>query len=775
MAFTFEIKQNIFHRTRIRIPELKGVPLLCKKVEQYLLPLHGVTHVEVRPKSGSIILIHPKRGIPIDQLLSDLKNDFSTYMETSGKGKKQKGKTSHSNLDPSPPMAGEKDRDGYHVSGKTLILSGLYILYLMARRIFLPIPLAPSVIDRIVSLPFIAAFWLAFPIQRQAMDNLKATGKVDMGMISTILVYLALFTGNIVSALVVTWLFNFSGWMETRIKERTRQTIREMLTGKVAHTWKVMNGTEIEVPLEGLQPGDIIALNQGDLLPVDGMVVKGDALIDEAAMTGEGLPLAKYPGDAVLAGTVIIEGGIHVRVEKTGEKTRLAAIIRLIESAETDTGELGRLSLGISQAMVPVSLILAAATFLVTGNFLQAMTVIMITCPCSLRLSTAVAVSVAMGNAASRGILIKGGSHVEMAGRVDVLVVDKTGTLTRSRSTVTAIEPVDKRYKKETILKLTASLLHTSRHPLGHAVVQAAHEQNIQLLPCDNRQLIMGKGARGTVGKQTLLVGSHRLMEAYGILDTDPSSEIETMDMAKKPDPHSEALDTLDRGKINNFFPEYSNQEKKQEHYRDASVIFVAADSRLIGRIEVGNMIREDASKETMARIRAAGVKYTAMLSGDTRSGCADLKELLGFDEVQWGMSPERKADWIAHRKKTHPGERIAVVGDGINDTPAFALSDLSFAVGEGGVDVTMEVADIVLQQGGIGHVATSLAVGRETLDTIRESYTIAIGCNAATLFMMTLGIISPIAGALLHNLTTVYAVSNAAKSTGNAHQIIQT
>ena len=203
---------------------------------------------------------------------------------------------------------------------KTLILSGLYILYLMARRIFLPIPLAPSVIDRIVSLPFIAAFWLAFPIQRQAMDNLKATGKVDMGMISTILVYLALFTGNIVSALVVTWLFNFSGWMETRIKERTRQTIREMLTGKVAHTWKVMNGTEIEVPLEELQPGDIIALNQGDLLPVDGMVVKGDALIDEAAMTGEGLPLAKYPGDAVLAGTVIIEGGIHVRVEKNRRK-----------------------------------------------------------------------------------------------------------------------------------------------------------------------------------------------------------------------------------------------------------------------------------------------------------------------------------------------------------------------------------------------------------------------------------------------------------------------
>ena len=742
MLLSFQLKQTICHRTRIRILEFKNEPLLCRWMEKRVCPFPGVAYVEIRPTSGSMILIHPEGWLSLDRVLSDVQHEFSIYLEKIERKNKKGQKTSKqpSKIKPAAPPAGKECRSGYHVSGKTLVLSGLYLLYLMARRIFSPIAPAPTVIDRLVSLPFISALCLALPIQRQVVDNFKATGKVDMGMISTSLVYLALFTGNIVSALVVTWLFNFSGWMETRIKERTRQTVREMLTGEVTRAWKVVNGTEVEVAVDELNPGDLIVLNQGDLLPVDGIVVKGQALIDEASMTGEGIPLVKHSSDSVLAGTVIVEGGIHVRVEKTGEKTRLAAIIRLIESAETDSGELGRLSLRISQTMVPFSLLLAAATFLITGNFLQAMTVIMITCPCSLRLSTAVAVSVSMGNAASQGILIKGGSHMERAGLVDLLVVDKTGTLTRSRSTVTAIVPVDKRYKKESILKLAASVLNTSRHPLGHAVVQAAHEHRIQLISCESRELLMGKGAKGEVGNQTLLVGSQQLMEEYDIVD-----------LSSQPN------------------------QGAGEACRDASVIFVAANTRLIGRIEVGNMIREDASKETMARIREAGVGYIVMLSGDTRSGCADIKERLEFDEVRWSMSPEGKANWIANRKATHPGESIAVVGDGINDTPAFALSDLSFAVGEGGIDVTMEVADIVLQQGGIGQVATTLELGRDTLNIIRQSYVIAIGLNAATLLMMTLGIISPIAGALLHNLTTVYAVSNAAKLAGDAHQTIQT
>ena len=825
MSLSYQLKQSISQRTRIRIPEFKNAPLLCQRMEQRIRLLSGVVHVEVRPKSGSVILLHPKGRISLETLLSDMRDEFTVYL-SSPEGSSEKGRvhnnghvrpfdtTSHecpgtgngqgfhinahglppttnnesldmplainsfqingsdhpANATPATSPAGKACSSRYHVSGKTLVISGLYIFYLMVRRVFLPIPPLTNWMDRMVSLPFVAAFGLTIPIQRQAVDNYKTTGKVDMGMISTALVYMALFTGNIVSALVVTWLFNFSGWMETRIKKRTRQTVREMLTGKVTHAWKVVDGTEVEVAVTELVPGDIITLNQGDLLPVDGVVVSGDALIDESAMTGEGIPLTKHPESEVLAGTMIVEGGIHVRVEKSGEKTRLAAIIRLIESAETDTGELGRLSLRLSQAMVPVSLLIAAVTFLITGNFLQAMTVIMITCPCALRLSTAVAVSVAMGNAASQGILIKGGFYVEMAGRVDLLIVDKTGTLTRSMSTMVAIEPVDKRYKEKTILKLAASLLNTSRHPLGHAVVQAAHEQSIPLIPCDNREMMMGKGAKGLVGKQTLVVGSRRLMEEHAVVGLDHRAGHRGGDGIDVVDDTNgiNSTDGINEGKR-------PAKDSTEETYRDASVVFVAADARLIGRIRVGNTIREDATNETLARIRQAGVNHIVMLSGDTRSGCAELKKRLAFDEVHWGMTPEGKADWIADRRATHPDERIAVVGDGINDTPAFARSDLSFAVGEGGIDVTMKMADIVLQQGGIGQVATTLEVGRETLDTIRQSYTIAIGFNAVTLLMMTLGIVSPLAGALLHNLTTVYAVGNAAKSAGDAHQTIQT
>lgn len=552
-----------------------------------------------------------------------------------------------------------------------------------------------------------------------------------MGLISTGLLYIALFTGNVLAALVVFWLFNLSSRLEDRIRIRTRQAVREMLSGNVHTAWLVRDDVEIEVEVDSLVPDDIISLRPGNTIPVDGTVIRGEALVNEATLTGEGMAVAKHTGDLVLAGTILEKGDILVRVDKAGDQTRLAAIIRLIENAETDPGDLQLTSQRFSQAMVPVSLILAASAFVFTGSLLQAMAVLIITCPCALRLSTSAAISSAMSRAAIDGILIKGGRYIEIAGKVNILALDKTGTLTETASEVETVTVLDKRFKPDTIIQLAASAQKTWPHPLSRAVTNRAKKMELPLLSCDNTNLVVGQGIRAEIkksnNKKRILVGSSSFMEQNQI-----------------------------------SLPRQFTQGKEKE-LSGTGRLYVACNDRLIGLIETRSRVRGNVV-QAVKQLRAMGVDRIILLTGDHKSGTNGLQERFGFDAVHWGQSPEDKASWIKNWKARHPEDIVAMVGDGINDTPAFATSDLSLAIGECGADVTVEYADIVLQRGGIDQVATTLALGGKTLATIKESYAIAISINAGTLIMTTLGIISPVSGALLHNMITVAAVTNAAK-----------
>ncbi len=730
MDLSFKIRQAKSFRTRIQYPALKHKPGCCAHLQALLDPMEGVADAKVRPETGSIILVHPDHPVDIRTIISVIQDQRPVLQQLA--------------LDEPPktqsPLRGEAcpaQRDtSFHVSGTTLILSGLYMGWLMVKRVLAPVAPAASLLARVVTIPGLLALWLALPIQRQAIENYKTTGRIDMSFVSTGLLAVSLFTGNIMTALAVAWLYNLSGWTESRIKQHTRRLVRDMLTGQQTHAWKLVDGIEVQVRTGDLVPGDIIVLGNGNAIPVDGTVIQGAALVNESAMTGESLPLEKTDRQTVLAGTYVEDGNIHVRVDKTGEDTRMAAIVRLIESAQTDLGERGRASLKFSQVMVPVSLTLAAGVFLMTGSLFLAITTIMVTCPCALRLSTSAAVSSAIGAAAAKGILIKGGSQVEIAGTVDTLVLDKTGTLTDAVSHVTDILPLDRRYKENTILGLAAATLQTWNHPLSRAVVQAAHERNIALPPCEDRNLFVGRGVEATIkgktGKRTIIAGSRQFMAERGM---DPSDKAGCEVM-----PGTTGA------------PE--------------SAVFVATESHLIGCIHAGHVIRGDANTATMERLRTLGVSHIAMLTGDTREGAMSLVTRLDFDESKWGMSPEDKAAWVDARRKDFPGEVIAVVGDGINDTPAFSKSDLSFAVGEAGEDLTLAYADIVLQKGGIGAVADTLSLGRDTLARLKESYAMAVGLNLLTLGGMMIGIFSPLVGALVHNMVTLAAVSNAVRIT---------
>lgn len=718
MKLEYRLRHRQPYRTRIQFHGLRNKPQYCEKIQEILRQLDGVETVDVRFVTGSVILYHPNRFLPLSEIVSTVYSEDGLQYDTLFYDhSRYKKKTSCLTPGAYPAEA------VYHVSWFCLCLTGAYLAFLYLKRVSLFIFTSPA--TSLLSLPAITTLALSIPIQRQAIDNLKETGKPDMGLISTGLLYVSLVTGNILSSFTIFWLFNLSGWLESKIKTRTRQTIRGMFASKIETAWLYVDGSEVEIAVSDLKKGDTIVLRLGNSIPVDGVITRGDGLINESTLTGESVPARKGKDDYVLTGTIVEEGEIFVRVEKTGEETRLAAIIRLIENAENDPGELQRTSRRFSQLMVPVSLSLAGVVFLFTGNLMQAMAVLIITCPCSLRLSTSVAISTAMARAAEEGILVKGGRFIEAAGKVDVLAVDKTGTLTQVNSSTVEIFSYDRRYEESTLVQFAASTQRIWPHPIGQSILDEAYRLDLELLNCNDAKFFVGRGISATINGDLICFGSIEFLEESGVV----------------------------------------NVSKKAQHSCDQETttqLFLAKNGKLLASFKADQTLI-DGVGEAVDRLRTYGVKDVALLSGDVQGRTEELGAKLGFDSVKWQQSPEDKAHWIKTYREENPGSVIAMVGDGINDTPAFAASDLSISIADSGSDITVEYSDVVLQSGGLEKVADLIEIGRLTDERLKRSYSIAIGLNIVTLVGTGLGFIAPVAGALFHNIITVLAVGNAA------------
>lgn len=717
---SYRLRQHKAYRTRIQFPSLIGNSAWCNLVQDRLAKLTGVK-VEVRLWTGSVILEHHEGEVDICDVIDTVQQVCSDSVDIETNAALQGVGT----------IVTKKENRKYHVSGGTLIVSGLYLVYLSLRRITIAAGAVVGVATAtgtasIATLPVIATFTISLPVQRQAIDNFRRTGRPDMGMISTGILYYSLLTGNILASYTVFWLFNLSGWLESRIKTKTRKNIRNLLSSEEKKVWLQTDEGEIEVDAKDVVAGDRLVFRYGEKIPVDGEVIRGEGFTDESMMTGESSLVFKGSGDHVLSGTMVADGEILVRVTKTGEETRLATIIKLIENAENDPGELQITSQKFSQMMVPISLSIAATTFLLTGNLLQAMAVLIITCPCAIRLSTSVAISSAMTRASAEGILIKGGKYIEVSGRVNTLVLDKTGTLTMPSPSMVELTILDKRYREESLLQMAASAQRSWPHPIGKCILAQASERHLPFLPYENGKLIIGKGVVGHIGGGEILVGSRMFLKERGISFTQSQKRI------------------LGSG------------------YGSSSQLFLAKNGKVLAVFSTGQQIREK-SKKSISQLRKIGIENIILLTGDTKENSVQVAEELGFDVVRWEQSPEDKAQWITEYRKKYPSSIIGMVGDGINDTPAFAVSDLSLSVADAGTQVTVEYSDVVLQTGSVDKALTLIELGKETDHTIRRSYSLALGLNGVTLALTTFAFISPLAGALLHNLITIIAVGNAA------------
>jgi cation-transporting P-type ATPase C len=528
-------------------------------------------------------------------------------------------------------------------------------------------------------------------------------------------------------ALVVLFLLNLGEMLQALVLRRTRRAIRALLVDQ-GDAWVVVNGTEVRTPIDQLRPGDIVAVYRGDRLPADGVVIEGEGAVNEAPITGESLPTYKRAPAAVWAGTIVESGALRFRAQRVGTDTAVGRLIQRVEQAEELRAPIATLGERFASRFVPFSFALAAVVFLITRDARRAMTMLLVACPCAAGLSTPTAVSAAIANAARRGVLIKGGTHLEAAGQIDAVVFDKTGTLTVGQPRVSIVYSLHDDVPPEAVLALAASGEFHSKHPLALAVVRHAEERAIEIPTHEECEVLVGQGVRADMQQNRILVGSDRLLEQFGLAP-----------------------------------PRQGSQLAARLSRKGETALYLAYNDQVMGVLGIADQLRPE-SVEALAALRDAGIRRIVLLTGDTRVVAAAVARRLGLGgaDVRARALPEDKYTLV--RELQEAGYRVAMVGDGINDAPALAAADLGIAMGTAGSDVAIEAADLALASNDIRQVASVVYLGRSTLGVIRENYGLSIGVNSIGIVVGAFGALNPLVAAVLHNLSSLAVLANSAR-----------
>lgn len=561
---------------------------------------------------------------------------------------------------------------------------------------------------------------------RDAWHSLTDRGSLTTDALVSSATLASLALGESGTALIVIWLLNLGGYFEARMLQRARRAIRELLEEEKKEVWIVSGEAEISRPLAEVQLGQIIAAHPGERLLVDGEIIAGSGTINEAPITGESMPVIRSLGDSVYAGTLLLAGELKIRVVHVGAETAIGRLIQRVEEAEELRAPIHTTGEQFSALLVPTSFVLAGGVFAITGEVYRALTMLLVACPCAAGLATPTAVSAAIGNGARRGILIKGGTHLEALAQVDTIVFDKTGTLTIGVPAVERIISIDGDYSAEQLLSLAASGELHSQHPLALAVSDHARTREVVIPSHETCEVHIGRGVHADWEGNCVLVGSQQLLTQFHVDVPAQARELYTE--------HSTSGET---------------------------VMYVTHQSRVVGLIGVRDKVRSEAAA-TVAQLRSYGISRLLMFTGDSEESARSVAQSVGVTQWYSRLMPEEKYQVI--RGLRGDGYRVAVVGDGINDAPALAFADVGIAMGSVGSDVAIEAADIALAGDNIRHAPNAVALSRRALRIIRQNYAIAVGVNAGGIMVSALGMINPFIAAALHNLSTLLVVLNSSR-----------
>ena len=530
-------------------------------------------------------------------------------------------------------------------------------------------------------------------------------------------------------------LITLGKFFEARAKGRTSDAINKLMNLAPKKATVVRNGVETVIPAEEVEKGDILIVKAGESVPVDGVLLEGSGSVDESAITGESIPVDKQAGDKVIGATINQSGYFRMRADKVGDETALSQIIKLVDEATSSKAPIAKLADKVAGIFVPIVIgiaLLAMVVWLICDATFEfaitiAVSVLVVSCPCALGLATPTAIMVGTGRGASNGILIKSAEALETAHSVNVVVMDKTGTITQGKPVVTDLA-CQSGVTEDYLLQIAASLEKLSEHPLARAIVAEAEKRNTQFLPVEQFEQIPGQGIKGSIQGLACLAGNQKLLNAEGI--------------------HDEALEQLQ--------DQMADQGK--------TPLFFAAAGKLIGMVAVADVVKPT-SKQAIADLQTMGIEVV-MLTGDHKKTAEAIRKQIGVDRVVAEVLPQDKEREV--RTLQASGKKVAMVGDGINDAPALARADVGIAIGAG-TDVAMESADIVLMRNDLLDVTGAIELSKATIRNIKENLfwaffyniigiPIAAGCWY-TAFNLKM---NPMVAALAMSFSSVFVVSNA-------------
>ncbi|HEY5858612.1 MAG TPA: cation-translocating P-type ATPase [Aldersonia sp.] len=702
----FEVLSDAAGRIRLLVPFVRGSVVHAVATEDAVTKVSGVRAVHAYPRTASVVVWYSPRRCDRDDVLTAIAG----------------AATADATLVPTrAPYSAEVanfDVIRMAVGGLALALLGLR-RYGFRRQ---PL-LGPT--SRAIATG--ATIFTGYPFLRGALRSLLGrSGAGTDTLVSAATVASLVLRENVV-ALTVLWLLNIGEYLQDLTLRRTRRAITDLLSGTQDTAWlRLPDGSEVQVPVESLEVGDHVVVHEHVALAVDGVVVEGDAVVDRSAITGETMPASIGPNSAVHAGSVVLKGHLVVRAHAVGADTTIGRIITRVEEAQHDRAPIQTVGDAFSRRFVPASFLLSALTLVVTRDVRRAMTMLLVACPCAVGLSTPTVISAAIGNGARRGILIKGGSHLEQAGQVDAFVFDKTGTLTVGRPVVTNVVALHPDWEPEQILAYAASSEIHSRHPLAEAVIRYTEERRIAIPAHEECEVLVGLGMRTWTDGRTLLLGNTALLRA------------EKVRVSKK------AADWVTRLQGQAETP-----------------LLLAVDNRLVGLISLRDQVRAE-SAYVLAALRRSGVRRIVMLTGDHPKTAEAVAAELGVTEWRAEVLPEDKLDVV--RELQAGGHVVAMVGDGVNDAPALAAADIGIAMGLAGTDVAVETADVALAGDDLRRLLDVRDLGAHAVGVIRQNYGMSIAVNAVGLLVGAGGALSPVLAAVLHNASSVAVVANSSR-----------
>ena len=612
------------------------------------------------------------------------------------------------------------------------ILSGLYMTILAG--LFLLLDGIPHLIEEFCGqrpfqniFPFepswitviICGFPLVYLSIRRIVYN-KGISKISSALLISMAMFAAIAIGDIFAAGEVAFIMALGALLEEATTERAKKGLKKLISLAPVKGRKIQANKEIMVPVESIQSGDYLRILPGETIPVDGRIINGETTVDQSIMTGESIPVDKTIDDDVFGGTINCFGAIDIIATKVGEDSSIQKMIQLIRNAEQKQAPIQRIADTVASRLVPIALLIACIGYLVTGNIIVGVTVLVVFCPCALVLATPTAVMAAIGQATKHGVIIKSGEILETMGKVDTMAFDKTGTLTRGQLSVQSILAVDTDYSEIDILQLAASAEAKSEHPIGKAIVSHAIEQDLEILDTTSFTMSVGKGIIAVIKGRELYCGNERFLEEYNIIVSESIQKVINV---------------------------YRSEGKVP--------VIIADREHIIGIITLSDTMRNDAIN-MISDISSLDMT-TVLLTGDSKAAATYIGKKSGVSEIHAALLPGEKVSIIEALQGKH--HKVCMVGDGINDAPAMKTADVSIAMGTIGSDIAIETADIALMSDDLSKIPYIKRLSDATIKTIKFSIALSMAINCIAIILSLLEVLTPTTGALVHNVGSCLVV----------------